>query len=622
MTENKTVNRADKNLPIWDLSDLYAGADSSALRRDLKSVTDRSLAFQAGYQGNVAGLDGTAFYNAVAEYERLLTLTTRLVIYAELNRDTHLDDDTLVSQCQNIIEQAESAEGELLFFGGEIKAMTDDELAAKMDYAGNERYAAWLRSQRAFKDHSLPSDLKKLQYDKSVLVTSWIRMYNELFSSLTFNYGNKKLNYEEMVDLSAKAHNPVVKKQLMLETERVLKSNALTFALILNTLLKNKQINDQWEGFAHPYSIRNLSNQIDDDTVAALNDAVTASYKSISHRFYKMRKQWLGMPVLNSWDIAAELPFAKSPKYSWDEAAKIVVAAYNNFSPLFGRISKQFFDNGWIDAGIRKNKIGGGFMEGSAADCHGYILLNYGGKLEDVLALAHEVGHGIHQQLARHNGTLQLDPPLPLAEVASTFGEMLTFEYILKKETNPFTRFALLEGKTAEMINAAHRQISFHNFEMQIHQYRREQGELTPAILGKLWNENKKACYGPAVKIGASQGCGWIPVMHFFEAPFYVYSYTFADCVVNTLYESYKDGSVANFQDRYTELLSAGGTKSCNEALAIFGVDISQKTFWDKGLSVTKGFVDELERLTKTLHLERYQKLANTKLGLDNSNGK
>jgi oligoendopeptidase F len=386
-----------------------------------------------------------------------------------------------------------------------------------------------------------------------------------------------------------------VRKAAAKSVGQVLGDNQRIFALITNTLVKDKEIEDHWRGFARPVSSRNLANFVEDEVVDALVQAVRQSFPRLSHRYYALKAKWMGVETLPYWDRNAPLPEDADATIPWEQARRTVLDAYAAFSRPLADVGRRFFDQPWIDAPVRPGKSPGAFAHPTVPSVHPYLLLNYQGRIRDVMTLAHELGHGVHQVLAGPQGHLMADTPLTLAETASVFGEMLTFRALLRAETNPRRRKIMLASKVEDMLNTVVRQIAMHGFETRVHDERRE-GELLPDRLGEIWLETQKESLGPALRFEDEYRHYWAYIPHFVHTPFYVYAYAFGDCLVNSLYAVYEKAS-DGFAEKYLDMLRAGGTKRHKELLAPFGLDASDPKFWVQGIDVIAGFIDELETM-------------------------
>jgi len=483
----------------------------------------------------------------------------------------------------------------LLFFTLELNRLDDADLKAKEADPALTGYRPWLRDTRAFRPHQLSDEIEKLLHEKYVAGrAAWTRLFDETIADLRFTIGGKELTEAEAFDLLSD-RDPEIRREAALVIGDVLGKHARTFALITNTLAKDKEIEDRWRRFARPISSRNLSNFVEDDVVDALIAAVRDSYPRLAHRYYKLKAGWFGVEALPFWDRNAPLPEDEDRLIPWPEAEETVLSAYGAFSPELAAVGGRFFAGGWIDAPVRPGKASGAFAHPTVPSAHPYLLLNYQGRVRDVMTLAHELGHGVHQVLAAKQGYLMADTPLTLAETASVFGEMLTFRALLARETDPKRRKIMLAAKVEDMLNTVVRQIAFATFELAVHDERRE-AELTPDRLGEIWLKVQRESLGPALSLDEPYRHYWTYIPHFIHTPFYVYAYAFGDCLVNSLYAVYQDAH-QGFAEKYLELLRAGGTLRHQELLAPFGLDAADPSFWSKGLSVITGFIDELEGL-------------------------
>jgi oligoendopeptidase F len=583
------------DLPEWDLSDLYPGRDSEALKRDLSRLADDAQAFRERYQGRLADCSGATLGSAIETYERLQEQSGRIIAYASLIHSGDLADPEVGRFFQTMQERINTVSTALLFFTLELNRLEDADLAAKEADPALARYRPWLRDTRAFRPHQLSDEVEKLLHEKYVASrAAWTRLFDETIADLRFPIGGKELTEAEALDLLSD-RDPAVRREAALVLGDVLGKNARTFALITNTLAKDKEIEDRWRSFARPISSRNLANFVEDGVVDALIAAVRDSYPRLAHRYYKLKAGWFGVEQLPFWDRNAPLPEDEDRQIPWHEAEETVLSAYGAFSPELASIGRRFFAGHWIDATVRAGKASGAFAHPTVPSAHPYLLLNYQGRVRDVMTLAHELGHGVHQVLAAKQGYLMADTPLTLAETASVFGEMLTFRALLARETDPQRRKIMLAAKVEDMLNTVVRQIAFATFEIKVHDERRE-AELTPDRLGEIWLEVQRESLGPALRFEEPYRYYWTYIPHFIHTPFYVYAYAFGDCLVNSLYAVYQDAH-QGFAERYLELLRAGGTLRHRELLAPFGLDAADPAFWSKGLSVVAGFIDELEQL-------------------------
>ncbi len=588
---------AAPSLPTWNLADLYAGPDAPEVERDLKSAAAKAAAFRQRYEGKLAALTGAEFLEAILAYETISESLGRVSSYAQLLYSGDMSNLEFGRFQQNINERTTEISLETLFFTLEINKIEDADIAAKMSHAPLRRYSPWLDSVRAFRPHQLADDIEKLLHERDVVGRqAWMRLFDETMADLRFDVDGKKLTSNEALNLLYE-QDGAKRKQAADALAKGFKENQRVFALVTNTLAKEKEIDDKWRKFARPVSSRNLANQVEDDVVDALVTAVKSSYPQLSHRYYKLKAKWLGLPKLNYWDRNAPLPDDADSPIAWDEARALVLNAYRDFSPKLAEVGETFFARSWIDVPPRPGKAPGAFAHPTVPSAHPYLLLNYHGRNRDVMTLAHELGHGVHQVLAAPQGQLLCDTPLTLAETASVFGEMLTFRALLKRETDPKERRVLLAGKVEDMLNTVVRQIAMHEYERRLHDARRR-GELSPDDISKIWLECQREALGHAVDLpdGTGYGIYWAYIPHFIHVPFYVYAYAFGDCLVNSLYAVYQQAE-AGFADKYLDMLKAGGTKKHKELLAPFGLNAADPAFWSKGLGVIAGFIDELEKM-------------------------
>ncbi|MDZ5646124.1 M3 family oligoendopeptidase [Nitrospirillum sp. BR 11828] len=587
-------------LPTWDLSDLYTGPECPRLRADLERVEREAQAFYHRHAGKLPGLSGKELGQAIATYEALDETLTRIMSYAGLLYAGDQSDGAIARFYQSMQEKVTAVSVHLLFFTLELNQLSDKAIDAKLKAPEAQRYAAWLRDVRIFRPHQLSDELERFLHEKAVVGrNAWTRLFDETMASLRFRIDGRDLTSAEALNLLS-APEAEVRRAAAVEIGAVLGRNIKLFTLITNTLAKDKEIEDKWRRYDQPWSARNLSNRVEDAVVEALVGAVKDSYPSLSHRYYKLKAKWFGGDTLEYWDRNAPLPDVAERTIPWDEAREIVLSSYARFSPDLAGVGRQFFDNAWIDAAVRLGKNPGAFAHPTVPSAHPYLLVNYMGKTRDVMTLAHELGHGVHQVLAGGQGHLQSDTPLTLAETASVFGEMLTFRGLLAAETDPARRRALLAGKVEDMLNTVVRQTAFYDFERRVHAERR-QGELSEERLGAIWLAVQTESLGPALQFDTGYATYWSYIPHFIHSPFYVYAYAFGDCLVNSLYAAFEEASAHNgseaFARRYLEMLAAGGTKRHKELLAPFGLDATDPAFWHKGLGMLKGFIDELEAL-------------------------
>ena len=583
------------NLPTWDLGDLYPGPDSAELSADLERCGREAKAFRERYEGKLAALDGAALGAAVAAYEAIEETLGRVMSYGQLVYSGNMSDPNIGRFYQSMQERTTKIATDILFFTLELNRLDDGDLEAKLQAPELGRYGPWLRDLRAFRKHQLSDDLERLLHEKHVAGrAAWTRLFDETMAGLRFPLLGEALTSAEIVN-KLTDRDGAVREVAAKSLGQVLGDNQRVFALITNTLAKDKEIEDDWRGYARPVSRRNLENLVEEEVVEALVQAVTEAFPRLSHRYYALKARWFGVEKLRYWDRNAPLPEDDDRVIPWEDARSTVLDAYAAFSDQLAEVGERFFDHAWIDAPIRPGKAPGAFAHPTVPSAHPYLLLNYQGRTRDIMTLAHELGHGVHQVLAAHQGHLLADTPLTLAETASVFGEMLTFQAMLRAETAPGRRKVMLASKVEDMLNTVVRQIAMHRFETRVHDERRG-GELLPERLGEIWLETQRESLGPALVFEAEYGHYWAYIPHFIHVPFYVYAYAFGDCLVNSLYAVYQ-GAGEGFSEKYLEMLRAGGTKRHKELLAPFGLDASDPGFWSKGLDMIAGFIDELEAI-------------------------
>ncbi len=582
-------------LPEWDLSDLYPGPDSAALARNLGAARRDARAFERAHAGRLAAMSGSELGRAVAEYERIDEILGRVMSYASLLHAADMEDAKVGQFFQGTRETVTAISTHLLFFTLELNRIEDAELEAKLAAPELARYRPWLRDVRVFRPHQLSDEAERLLHEKSVAGrAAWVRLFDETMAALRFPLDGRELTSAEVLHLFSDKDEGV-RRRAAGALEDVLGRNLRLFVHITNTLAKDKEIEDKWRDYPRPVSHRNLANFVEDEVVDALAAAVRRACPGLSHRYYALKAKWLGKERLETWDRNAPLPEGDDRLIPWDEGVRSVLEAYRRFSPEMAALGRRFFDAAWIDAPVRPGKAPGAFAHPTVPSAHPYLLLNYQGRTRDVMTLAHELGHGVHQLLAADQGHLMADTPLTLAETASVFGEMLTFRKMLDEAPDARAKRVMLAGKVEDMLNTVVRQIAFYEFERRLHD-RRRQGELLPEDINAIWLDVQRESLGPAIEFHDGYGLYWTYIPHFIHTPFYVYAYAYGDCLVNSLYAVY-ESAADGFAEKYLDMLRAGGTLRHRELLAPFGLDASEPAFWDKGLGVIRRFIDELEEL-------------------------
>ena len=584
------------NLPEWDLSDLYPTTDGPEITRDMAWLEKECASFAADYEGKLVSLDAAALLDAVKRYEQIDVIAGRIMSFAGLRYyqcTTDSDRAKFMADCQDKITNYTTP---LVFYGLEFNRLDDDHLtgllAANTDLA---RYKPIFDRMRAMKPHQLSDELEKFLHDQSTVgAAAWNRLFDETMAGLEFTVDGETLNLEATLNLLTEQDRN--KREAATHAlADVFQANIKIFSRVHNTLAKEKEIEDNWRKMPTPETGRHLSNHVEAEVVDALRDVVVAAYPRLSHRYYALKAKWMGLDRMQVWDRNAPLPMASDRTVDWDEATETVMQAYGEFDPKMAEIAKPFFTDGWIDAAVKPGKAPGAFAHPTVTSVHPYVMLNYLGKPRDVMTLAHELGHGVHQVLAAEQGELLSSTPLTLAETASVFGEMLTFQKLLDGAQTKEERKIMLAGKVEDMINTVVRQIAFYDFECKLHAARAE-GELTPDDINALWMSVQAESLGPVFDFAEGYETFWAYIPHFVHSPFYVYAYAFGDGLVNALYAVYAEGD-PDFREKYFDMLRAGGSKHHKELLAPFGLDASDPKFWDKGLSMIEGFIDELEAM-------------------------
>jgi len=586
------------DLPEWDLTDLYPAPEAAEFARDLAELDRACAAFAAAHEGRLAALDASGLLACVQEYERIDILAGRIMSYAGLRHYQNTLDADRAKFMGDAQDKVTTATTPLVFFSLEFNRLDDDHLARLLAAdAGLARYRPVFGRMRAMRPHQLSDELERFVHDTSVVgASAWNKLFDETMAGLMFDVAGEPeaLSLEATLNLltdPARNRREAAARALA----DVFQRNVKLFSRIHNTLAKEKDIHDRWRKMPTPQYGRHLANHVEPEVVEALRNAVVAAYPKLSHRYYRLKAKWLGLDRLQVWDRNAPLPGDPPRLVRWDEARATVTGAFAAFDPRLADLARPFFERGWIDAGVKPGKAPGAFAHPTVTTVHPYVMLNYLGKPRDVMTLAHELGHGVHQMLAAGQGELLSATPLTLAETASVFGEMLTFRRLLDQAATPAEKRTLLAGKVEDMINTVVRQIAFYDFEVKLHAARAE-GELTPDAINALWMSVQAQSLGDAFEFMAGYETFWAYIPHFVHSPFYVYAYAFGDGLVNALYAAYS-GGLPGFEDKYFEMLKAGGSKHHKDLLAPFGLDLSDPAFWDRGLAMIAGFIDELEAM-------------------------
>ena len=583
------------DLPDWDLTDLYPSTDAPEVKRDLDWLEEACLSFARDYEGKLADLDGAGMYDCILRDERISQVAGRLGSFAGLLYYQNTVDGERAKFFSDIQDKITTYTAPLVFFSLEVNRIPEETLETMLQHDGLARYRPIFERMRKMRPYQLSDELERYEHDMSVVgASAWNKLFDETIADLEFNVNGQTLGLEATTTLMTDPDRSL-REAAAKEISNVLGKNIKIFSRVHNTLAKMGEVEDKWRGMPTPQTGRHLSNDVEPEVVQALRDAVVAAYPKLSHRYYELKRGWLGLDKLQVWDRNAPLPMEEHRVIGWEDAKATVMDAYSGFDPKMAEIAEPFFDRGWIDAGVKPGKAPGAFAHPTVTDAHPYVMLNYLGKQRDVMTLAHELGHGVHQVLAADQGELLANTPLTLAETASVFGEMLTFQKLLKGARSQAERKVLLAGKVEDMINTVVRQIAFYDFECKLHEARRG-GELTPEEINRIWMSVQGESLGPAFEFMDGYEVYWSYIPHFVHSPFYVYAYAFGDGLVNALYAAYQE-QPEGFQDKYFDMLKAGGSKHHSELLKPFGLDASDPKFWDKGLSMISGFIDELEEM-------------------------
>lgn len=594
----KTAKFSKNALPEWDLTQLYKRMDDAAVTRDLVAVEKQAVSLAKNYQGKLKNASADLLAKALKDYEKLQDVGGKLGSYAQLLYASDMGNAAITQFYQNTQERLSAALNVTVFFTLELNEIADKkltQLAAKS--ATVKHYLPWLKQLRSFKPYQLSNELESYIQKQHVTEQSWQRLFDETIARQQFKVKGKSYNSSEVFDLLS-SKKPELRKAAAKEIAAVYAKDAPIFTLVTNTLAKAKSVEDEVRKFKAPISSRNLANHVEDEVVDALIATVKKNYKTLSHRYYAWKAKQFGKKSLDYWDRNAPLPQAGDKEIAWESARELVLDAYHDFSPELAKIGKEFFDKNWVDAKVTPGKAPGAFAHPVVPSAHPYLLVNYQGKTRDVMTLAHELGHGVHQVLSAKQGALMCDTPLTLAETASVFGEMLTFKRLLATETNAKRKQYLIASKVEDMLNTVVRQIAFCEFERLLHDARKN-GELTTDEIGKLWMKVQAESLGPAIKLSPEYHVFWMYIPHFIHTPFYVYAYAFGDCLVNALYNVYEEEKAAKrgvaFSKKYLEMLKAGGTLHHKELLKPFGLNASKPDFWQRGMDVISGYIDALE---------------------------
>lgn len=575
----------------WDLSDLYAGPDDPRLTADMAHTRTLATAFADAYRGRVATLSATEMAQALTEYETIVRLLIQIGAYAFLAWSADTQNPELGKLMARKSDHGAEIEQTLLFFELEW-ANAPAETGALVDDPALANYSHYLLQKRLLQPYTLSEPEEKVISQLSLTGSQgWHRFYEEISSKLTYEVDGKQLTYTETAELLFSPDREMRKKAADAFTQ-VFNANSHTFTYIFNMVLLDKASQDKMRGYPTWISARNLANQVADETVEALVTAVTTRYDIVS-RYYRLLQQQLGLDKLYDYDRYAPIS-QEEPKVDWQKAREIVLQAFRQFDPRMADIAQKFFDHNWIDAPPQVGKMGGAYCYSTTSDKHPYVFMNYTGEMPQVMTLAHELGHGIHGYLARQQGELQAFTPITTAEMASTFCEMLVFDYLVQQQTDTAVRLAMRMRKMADTFATVERQIALNRFEHAIHTARREQGELDTSQFNQLWLQTQRDLFGESLTVRDDYQTWWMPISHFVSMTGYVYGYAFGELLVWALYARYKQ-QPEGFADRYLEVLAAGGADWPHNILAPLGVDLQDPDFWHEGLDLFDQFIADME---------------------------
>jgi oligoendopeptidase F len=582
----------------WDLSDLYADPDDPALEADLDRALAEARDFAERYRGQIAALEASALADAIDRFEALQEPLVRASAYAQLLFAADTSHPRHGALLQRVQERGTEIRNEVLFFELEWVALDAKRADAQLADPALARRRHLLRSLRRYRPHVLSEPEERILGEMATTGrNAFARLFDELMADLKFDVERdgetQRLGEEEVLSLLYDPDRDCRRAGARALTEG-LRAHARPLAFIFNTLVQDKSIDDRLRSYPVPMAARNLANEIDDASVESLLSACAARYPLVA-RYYRLKARILGLDRLEDYDRYAPLA-ADVGTRSFDDARRIVLDAYADFSPRMEEIARRFFDARWIDAELRDGKRGGAFCAATLPSLHPYVLLSYTGNLRDVMTVAHELGHGVHQSLAAQQGLFEQDTPLTTAETASVFGEMLVFRRLMREESDPAVRLGLLCGKLEDAFAKVFRQVAMTRFEELLHAARREEGELPIDRVNALWMEANRPMFGDAVHLSQDYAWWWLYIPHFVHSPFYCYAYAFGELLVLALLRRYDEEGEA-FVPRYLELLGAGGSDSPEALLARIDLDIGDPAFWDGGLAVLEDMVAEAEAL-------------------------
>ena len=594
MKETNISNNKNE-LPLWDLSEIYKDIKDPMIKNDLKDIRNLSKDFLKKWKGKIKDLNSEEFVDCIDQYQNLNEKIYKIGTHSNLIFATNMEDPEISRYNSSISDEVTEIFSSLIFVTLELSKINDDTINEWVLNDEAKHWLPYLTILRKRNPYLLDPLVEEILIEKSATGRSaWVRLFDETSAALRFPFKTEMVSEAEILNYLSDI-DPEKRKIAGKSLSQTLEKNKRIFGMILNVISRDRYIEDNKRGFKRIVSSRNLDNDVEDEVVDALVKTVDEAMPQLTHRYYKWKAKQFGKSKIDWWDRNAPLPQTSDRSIEWSEAKSIVLESFASFHPEIARLANLFFENNWIDADVRKGKASGAFAHPSIPSLHPYVLLNYQGKIRDVMTLAHELGHGVHQILAAKNGLLMSETPLTVAETASVFGEMLVFRKLLE-ESNHEQKKQLLAGKIEDMLNTVARQIGFHQFEVKFHEARIK-SELTPDEIGDIWMETQSHAVGPYVNLTEDYKVLWGYIPHFVHTPFYVYAYAFGDSLVNALWHAYQNTDKQSFSEKYIAMLSAGGTKSHNDLLKPFNLSAYDKSFWQKGISMISGLMDELESL-------------------------
>jgi oligoendopeptidase F len=582
----------------WDLSDLYASPDDEQIDADLDHAFASAKDFEGRYRGRIPALDARELADAIDTLEQLNEPIARAGVYAGLLFAADTATARHGALMQHVQERSSEIKNALIFFELEWVALEPEVADALLADPALAKRRHLLASMRRYRKHVLSEPEERiLEAAANTGSRAFGRLFDEMLADMRFRFERDDealdLGEEEVLSLLYDPDRDT-RRAAAASLTAGLKTNARPLAFIFNTLVQDKTVEDDLRHYERPIASRNLANEIDDASVESLLTACVARYPLVA-RYYRLKARILGLDRLEDFDRYAPIA-AEAGGCSFADAKRIVIDAYGDFAPELAEIASRFFDRNWIDAEIRAGKRGGAFCASTLPSLHPYVLLNYTDNLRDVMTVAHELGHGVHQSLAAEQGLFEQDTPLTTAETASVFGEMLVFRRLMKEESDPKVRLALLCGKLEDAFATVFRQVAMTRFEQSLHAARRGEGELAIPRVNELWMQANEPMFGDSVHLSEDYAWWWLYIPHFVHSPFYCYAYAYGELLVLALLRRY-DEEGADFVPRYLDLLRAGGSDTPVALLGRMGISVDDPSFWDGGLALLEELVAEAEAL-------------------------